>query len=109
MLYDSLPRVHGLVVGMYGELSPDVKKVQDLVVERQAKLWAERTNLPAEKAIPRLKAQIKRRWALTALKSNAEVRLTAARQIMLGNVPDLFSPNLGPEGDALYHSATVGG
>ena len=56
-----------------------------------------------------LKAQIRRRWALTALKSNAEVRFIAARRIMLGDVPDLASPDLGPEGDALYHSATVGG
>ena len=56
-----------------------------------------------------LRPLIRRRWALTALKSNAEVRFIAARRIMLGDVPDLASPDLGPEGDALYHSATLGG
>ena len=85
-LYTALPRVLGLVVGMHGEFSSDVKKLQGLVTDRLTALWSDRTNLPEAEGAPIFKSEIRSKWAFTALRLNAQVRLDAARAIMLGKV-----------------------
>ncbi len=62
------------------------EKLQGLVTDRLTALWSDRTNLPEAEGAPIFKSEIRSKWAFTALRSNAQVRLDAARAIMLGKV-----------------------
>jgi len=77
-MLNSLPRVRGLVFGMFGEWSQDVVQLLKLAASKLATRWAALNGLSADDALPACTWDLKRRWALTALRTNARVRIECA-------------------------------
>ena len=74
-MLNGLPRVKGLVFGMFGEWSQDVAQLLKLAAGNLAARWAALNGLSAEDALQACTWDLKRRWSLTALRANARVRI----------------------------------
>ena len=68
--------VHGLVFGAWGEASPQVEKLLGwLAQEGAGKLWRDMGCVDAPAARGILAWSIRRRWAMTALRQNARLKI----------------------------------
>ena len=77
----NLPRVKGLVFGMFSEWSQDVEQLLKFAAGKMAGAWAARNGLPPEEALQSCTWDLKRRWSLTALRANARVRIECAHHV----------------------------
>ena len=84
-MLEGLPRVRGLVFGMFSEFSKDVIELLKFVATKTAETWAAVNHLPAEEALQSCTWDLKRRWSLTALRANARVRIDAAHHVRYGH------------------------
>ena len=80
-MLNGLPRVKGLVFGMFGEWSQDVAQLLKLAAGNLAARWAALNGLSAEDALQACTWDLKRRWSLTALRANARVRIECAHHV----------------------------
>ena len=80
MLKD-LPRVKGLVVGMFSEFSQDVEQLLKFCAGKIAERWAVLNDLPGDEALQCVTWELKRQWAFTALRANARVRIDCAHHV----------------------------
>ena len=80
MLKD-LPRVKGLVVGMFSEFSQDVEQLLKFCAGKIAERWAVLNGLPGEEALHCVTWELKRQWAFTALRANTRVRIECAQHV----------------------------
>ena len=84
-MLEGLPRVRGLVVGMFSEFSKDVHQLLKFTATKTAETWAAVNHLPAEEALQSCTWALKRRWSLTALRANARTRIDAAHHVRYGH------------------------
>ena len=77
----NLPRVKGLVFGMFSEWSMDVEHLLKFTASKLAGRWAARNGLSPDEALQSCTWDLKRRWALTALRANAQVRIECAHHV----------------------------
>ena len=80
MLKD-LPRVKGLVVGMFSEFSQDVEQLLKFCAGEIAERWAVLNGLPGDEALQCVTWELKRQWAFTALRANARIRIDCAHHV----------------------------
>ena len=73
--------MRGLVFGMFGEWSQDVVRLLKLAASKLATRWAALNGLSADDALQACTWDLKRRWALTALRANARVRIECAHHV----------------------------
>ena len=84
-MVEGLPRIRGLVVGMFSEFSKDLHDLLKFAATKTAETWAAVNHLPAEEALQSCTWALKRRWSLTALRANARTRIDAAHHVRYGH------------------------
>ena len=80
-MLNGLPRVKGLVFGMFSEVSQDVEQLLKFCAGNIAERWAVLNGLPGEEALQCVTWQLKRQWSFTALRANARVRIECAHHV----------------------------
>ena len=80
-MLSTLPRVKGLVIGMFSEFSQDVDQLLKFCAGKAAERWAVLNGLPSEEALQCVTWELKRQWAFTALRANAQVRIECAHHV----------------------------
>ena len=73
--------VKGLVVGMFSEFSQDVEQLLKFCAGKIAERWAVLIGLPGEEALQSVTWELKRKWAFTALRANARVRIECSHHV----------------------------
>ena len=80
-MLEDLPRVKGLMVGIFSEFSQDVEQLLKFCACKIAEHWAVLNGLPGEEALDCVTWELKRQWAFTALRANARVRIECAQHV----------------------------
>ena len=75
-MLNGLPRVKGLVFGMFSEVSQEVEQLLKFCAGNIAERWAVLNGLPGEEALQCVTWQLKRQWSFTALRANVSSTCT---------------------------------